>query len=156
MLSQLIRRHRALSFGLGATLCVMFSFAWSSSPAGEIIHHAIISDLVPATTVPAPETVPISTLLDAYRDDRKTADETFQGKIILLTGHINNIRTDVLGNTYVILQPKEQADSPLLQVAFARTQQPRLAKLKRGQKLTVVGKVCGLLMNVHLGASIIR
>jgi hypothetical protein len=115
-------------------------------------------DVVAASESPQKKTqitamlVEITTLLGAYEGNEVGADNQYKGKYIQTTGIVGEIKKDILDDLYVTIGTGKQFEIPELQAYFHDSMNKRLGSLKKGQNLTVICKVSGLMMNV-LGKS---
>lgn len=88
-----------------------------------------------------------------YEANGVSADQQYKGKILKVTGTVNTIDKDIMDQIYVTLK----GDGVLgdVQCFFSDDYINEAAQLQKGQKITVVGKCDGKMMNVMLkGCSI--
>lgn len=100
--------------------------------------------------------VNIEDILSAYKNNEVGADNIFKGQIIQTTGVIGSVKKDVLDNLYVILGTGAQFEIPQIQAFFDNSQNNQLATLNKGEKLTVVCHIEGLMMNVLAKKCVIK
>ena len=91
-----------------------------------------------------------------YQENEVAADEKFNGKIILVTGIIEDIGKDIMDSIYVLLSDGEEFSMSGVQCFFSDSQKGDAAKLKKGDKVTIKGKCDGLLMNVIIRGSTLQ
>jgi len=91
--------------------------------------------------------VDIHTLLSEYADNQVRADSTFKGRYVQIDGVVNDVRRDVLNTIYVTLG-SSQLEVLQVQCFFNEGQAKRAASLSRGSRVSVRGRVDGMLMNV--------
>ncbi len=92
--------------------------------------------------------VDIRKLLSEYRDNEVRADATFKGRYVQVDGVVSTIKRDVLNSIYVTLGPSPGFEVPQVQCFFSEAQAKRAATLSQGSRVSVRGRVDGLLMNV--------
>lgn len=110
----------------------------SSSKSGTDDSKSAKDDDAPAIDVAATE------LFDAYHENEVAADERFKSKKLRVTGTVTSIDKDFLDNIVVRLQTANQFQSVMATVREA--EKSAAAKLKKGQKLTVVCKGRGMVV----------
>ena len=75
-------------------------------------------------------------IANAYDSNTVAADQQFKDQKFKVTGVVSDINTDFMGNPYITLQGgQNQFMEP--QFKFDNSQQDALAKLKKGDKVTV-------------------
>lgn len=92
--------------------------------------------------------VNIRTILAAYENNEVGADNQYKGKLIEVTGIVDNIKKDIMNNLYVTLGTGAQFEIPQIQAFFDDSMNNQLGQLRKRQQLTVVCRVDGLMMNV--------
>jgi hypothetical protein len=93
-------------------------------------------------------------LVKAYTENEVAADGKYKGKVVEVSGEIENIGKDLLDTPYVSLKgPEGMIES--VQVYFDEGAQGALAALKKDTPLKVKGVVDGKMMNVMLKGSMI-
>lgn len=107
------------------------------------------------TTI-APISVEVSApdLWQAYTENQVNADNLYGGKTIAVTGKISNIGKDIVtGKPYVSLVSGDQLGIYPIQCFFPNEDQnEKIAALKDGQEITIVGKCNGISV-VHVQLS---
>jgi hypothetical protein len=98
----------------------------------------------------------IREILSAYKNNEVGADNRYKGKQIQVTGVVDDIKKDLFGSLYVTLGTGAQFEIPQIQAFFDDSMNNQLAQLTKGQQLTVVCRVDGLMMNVLAKNCIIR
>ncbi len=102
----------------------------------------------PATPspVPAQPPAPLVTADDlaaAYDANEVAADMQYKGKVVRVTGVVESIGKDFLYDTpYVTLSGGRWG----VQCSFDKSQVPHLAKLSKGQTVTIQGEVRGIVV----------
>jgi hypothetical protein len=103
-----------------------------------------------STEVAAPavkyDTLSAEVLYTIYDENEVKADEGAKGRTFVLTGTISNIGV-ALGEPYVVLQAKENS---LLGVQCTFKDKAEVAKLSKGQQISLIGKCSGKVINVMM------
>ncbi|MFP2927217.1 OB-fold protein [Pyxidicoccus sp. 3LG] len=92
--------------------------------------------------------VEIRKLLAEYSDNEIRADSSFKGQYIQTTGVVDDVKKDILNSIYVTLGTGKQLEIPQVQCFFDDVHAKKAAALSKGTKVTVRGRVDGLMMNV--------
>ena len=150
-----------------STKAKLISFAWliftlaifvakddgkNSLSSNSTTHTAV--DNAPAQTAPEPapaETamqLDISRLLGDYEGNEVAADNKYKGNTVQVTGKVGDIKKDIMDNLYVTLGTGKEFEIPQVQAFFDDSMNGQLGNLRKGQELTVVCKIKGLMMNV--------
>jgi hypothetical protein len=96
--------------------------------------------------VEAIETSP-QELFNTYDSNEVKADNTYKGKLVRLSGEVNDIGKDILDEPYVTLS----VDGFMgIQIYFKSSEEKKIAELDKGQSITIVGKCDGKFMNVKI------
>lgn len=137
---------KIFSHVLSAALAVGFLFiALGSDDEKET--EAAIANEAPAMTVSAEE------LYADYESNGVAADKKYKGKVLLVSGRVNNIDRDIMDDIYVTLTGDGVFGD--VQCMFAEDHVNEAADLSKGQYITIKGKCDGKLMNVLMkGCSI--
>lgn len=85
-------------------------------------------------------------LLKAYDENEVAADQRAKGRVLEVTGTIEDIGTDILGAPYITMAGR----LPSVQAVFNKRFQNYVAGLKKGGRVTVKCRGAGKLMNVLL------
>ena len=89
-------------------------------------------------------TISASDLVASYTNNEVLADNNFKGKQFYVEGIIDDIGKDILDEIYVTLK----SDDLIPSVQCYIDNQEQVARLRKGQKITVLGDCDGLMMNV--------
>lgn len=89
-------------------------------------------------------TISAADLVTSYTNNEVSADNNFKGKKFYVEGYIDNIGKDILDDIYVTLKSGDVIRS----VQCYIDDQDKVANLRKGQKITVLGQCDGLMMNV--------
>lgn len=107
-----------------------------------------ISTVQPSITVSAEK------LYSDYEDNGVAADGKYKGKVIRVTGVVNNIDRDIMDNIYVTLKGDQYFGD--IQCFFSESYVGIASQLSKGQRITVKGMCDGKLMNVMLNGCVIE
>jgi len=98
---------------------------------------------------PNPINVNIDEMSATYRANEIAADSSYKGKLVRISGTIEEIAKDMLGSPYVIL--KTQTPGGLrIQCVFAKGLESALISLRPGHSVTISGIVSGKMINIIL------
>jgi len=100
-------------------------------------------------------TITSSQLFAEYEANDIAADKKYKGKILEVSGTVENISRDILDNIYVTLETG-QFEIFSIQCFFADRFEDQAAELRPGQYLTIRGRCDGKFGNVILKDSIIK
>jgi len=103
------------------------------------------------TPAPSPEVVEVdcNTLYNDYTDNPINADKLYRNKTLKLTGTISDIGRAVTEETYVLFRAGKNGE---VHITFEKSEEDKVANLKKGQSITVTGFCYGLLLgDVALG-----
>ena len=91
-------------------------------------------------------------LLDEYDANEVAANMKYKGNLIAVTGYVQSINTDVFTDEpYVSLAPSQDWTLITVDCYFHISQQAQLARLKKGERITIVGVCHGeLILSVEL------
>ena len=90
----------------------------------------------------------IKQILSSYKNNEVHADNLYKGKLVQVTGIIGDIKKDFLNNLYVTLGTGAEFEIPQIQAFFDDSKSGQLGQLNKRERLTVVCRVDGLMMNV--------
>lgn len=97
------------------------------------------------STVAQPEEKPIAVdavdLWNEYDENEVSADQKYKNKQLEVTGKIDDIGKDIFDSIYITLKTDDMIGS--VQVYFSDKDAESVAKLAKGDKVTVVGKGSG-------------
>ncbi len=104
-----------------------------------------------------PTTIKITApeLCSAYRANEVAADIKYKGKIIKVTGVIDSIGRDAFRTAYFTLTSGGKYGLKTVWCTFNLKDEPQLAQLTRGQKVTVQGKCEGEQTYIRMGDCIL-
>jgi hypothetical protein len=90
--------------------------------------------------------VSISELLTTYRTNEVRADNQYKGKWITVQGG----QVDEVRSSYILVGTGKYLEIPEVQCLLKSDQTSKAASLSKGRRVTVRGKVTGMLVNVML------
>lgn len=93
-------------------------------------------------------TVTATQLLNDYESNEVAADAKYKGKLVEVSGTIENIGKDILDNPYVALETNSGSSIFVVQCMFDKSDQSQLATLTKNSRITLQGRVSGKLGNV--------
>jgi len=142
----------------------VISFLWLVVCLAIIISSGDGSKLNKTSTITSPSKaqveqiiqVNINEILSAYKNNEIGADNKYKGKLIQVTGKISSIKKDILDNLYVTLGTGAVLEIPQIQAFFDDSMNNQLGQLCKGHRLTIVGRVDGLMFNVLTRDCIIK
>jgi hypothetical protein len=96
-------------------------------------------------------------LHSAYENNEVAADAKFNGKIIQVSGVVDDIGKDIMDTIYVSLSAGGEFSFSSVQCFFADAHTSAAASLSKGDYVTIKGKCDGLMMNVLIrGSSLVK
>ncbi|HEY6242711.1 MAG TPA: hypothetical protein VIX17_02120 [Pyrinomonadaceae bacterium] len=87
-------------------------------------------------------------LYSEYKANEVAADAKYKGKIVLVSGTIQNIGKDILDSAYIVVGGEGFLDG--IQCSFTKGEEGSVARLSKGQRVSVKGEVSGKMGNVQL------
>ncbi len=100
--------------------------------------------------------VKLHDILYAYKNNEVRADNMYKNKYIKVTGYVDSVKKDLFGGLFITVGTGRRFEIPQIQASFDDSQNSVLSQLRKGQQITVVGKVEGLMMNVQMKECIIK
>lgn len=88
--------------------------------------------------------------MKAYDDNEVNADSQYKGKKLEVTGYINDIGKDILDRSFVILGNGDEYELIAVQCYVSKDILDDVAKLKKGDKVTIVGNCKGKSISVSM------
>jgi hypothetical protein len=86
-------------------------------------------------------TLSANQLYSEYDRNEVAADAKYKGKIVVVSGTIMSIGKDILDDAYIVIGGEGFLDG--VQCTFTKGEQSSVARLSRGQQVTVKGEVAG-------------
>lgn len=157
------RKHRN-DILTAAVLGVLLAFALAcdskkgggssaGSPSPGAAAPAKEGSTTPAAAAPALK-LEVKALLKDYKENEVAADTKYKDKIVEITGTVDQIKKDVFDHIYVTVGTGAPFEIPTAQCFFDDSATAQAAALKKGQKITIRGRVDGLMMNVLIKDSV--
>jgi len=91
-------------------------------------------------------TVSANQLYSEYNSNEVAADAKYKGKIVIVSGTIQDIGKDIMDNAYIVIGGSGFLDG--VQCTFSKGEESSVARLSKGQQVTVKGEVAGKWGNV--------
>lgn len=85
-------------------------------------------------------------LYQEYQDNAIGADSKYKGKMLKLTGAIDDINREIAGNPYINFRVGEQYSFKDIRLTFKKSEEEKVSSFKKGQTITVKGKCSGQLI----------
>jgi hypothetical protein len=104
------------------------------------------SDTKKVKSQPSSYSLDANQLFRDYKANEVAADDKYKGQVVTVSGVIQNIGKDITGNAYVVIGGEGFLDG--VQCTFTRGEQSSVARLSKGQFVTVKGEVTGKMGNV--------
>lgn len=92
------------------------------------------------------QTIKAQKLTASYEENEVKADENFKGKTFFVEGTVRDIKKDIMGYIYVILE----GDQMFRDVQCYFDDEKTASQLRKGMRVTFQGKCDGLMMNVQM------
>lgn len=86
-------------------------------------------------------------LYKEYQDNAIAADAKYKSKTLKLTGEVYDIDREIAGNTYITFNIGGQYSFKNVRITFKKSEESKVAQLKKGQKVTIKGKCTGTLLS---------
>jgi hypothetical protein len=128
-----------------AMIIVAFSFLAIASTDEQVEQD--ISGISPEVTISAQQ------LVLAYDANEVAADEKYNGKVIAVSGVVEEIGKDFTDSIYVSLSSGDDSLWTSVQCSFGDSHKSAAAGLSKGEYVTIKGKCDGLLGNVAVSGS---
>ncbi len=121
----------------------------TSAPNAPVASIAA-SNTVVAPAAPSEKLIAIQArvLTKEYDDNELVADGKYKGKMLAVSGKIENI-AETLGNVTVSLAGHDMVKSVMC--SFDESEKEAVAKLKKGQQITLTGQGDGMTMGFYAG-----
>jgi len=91
-------------------------------------------------------TLSANKLYSEYNSNEVAADSKYKGKVVIVSGTIQDIGKDIMDDAYIVIGGSGFLDS--VQCTFTKGEQSSVARLSKGQQVRVKGEVAGKLGNV--------
>lgn len=133
-------------FGKNALCLLFFSLMplMYGCPATDSETHQIKNE-APAFTLKA------NKLFKEYSDNEVAADAKYKGKVVVVSGTVQNIGKDMMDQAYVVIGGSGLMDG--VQCTFTKGENNSVAALTKGVVVNIKGEVTGKMGNVLLDKS---
>jgi hypothetical protein len=91
-------------------------------------------------------TLSASQLYSDYNSNEVAADSKYKGKVVIVTGTIQDIGKDIMDDAYIVIGGGGFLDG--VQCTFTKGEQSSVARLSKGQQVRLKGEVAGKMGNV--------
>jgi hypothetical protein len=127
-----------------------FALAWLVTFSDLTAQEAMRLELLRASTLgdQLPDNVSIAELLSEYEDNEVRADSKYKGHVVELAGAVGDVKRDVTDSIYVTIGTGKHVERIQAQCFFDDRYSTQLALLRRGERVRVLGRISGLMMNV--------
>ena len=85
-------------------------------------------------------------LYNEYNRNEVAADSKYKGKVVIVSGTIQDIGKDIMDDAYIVIGGSGFLDG--VQCMFTKGMQSSVARLSKGQQVRVKGEVVGKMGNV--------
>ena len=93
-------------------------------------------------------TLSANQLYREYENNEVSADAKYKGKIVIVSGKIQDVGKDIMDEPYIVIGGEGFLDG--VQCSFAKSQESSIARLSKGQNVKVKGEVSGKMGNVQI------
>jgi hypothetical protein len=83
-----------------------------------------------------------------YGANEVSADAKYKGKVVVVSGAVQSIGKDVMGSAYIVVGGKGFLDGA--QCTFTKGEESSVARLSKGQRVSVKGEVSGKMGHVQI------
>jgi|BioPla2DNA2_1021312.scaffolds.fasta_scaffold60085_2 hypothetical protein len=91
-------------------------------------------------------TLSANQLYNEYNSNEVAADSKYKGKVVIVTGTIQDIGKDIMDDAYIVIGGGSFLDG--VQCTFTKGEQSSVARLSKGNQVRVKGEVAGKMGNV--------
>jgi hypothetical protein len=93
-------------------------------------------------------------LVSEYKANEVAADAKYKGHVVVVSGTIESIGKDIMDQAYVVIGGQGFLDG--VQCMFTKGEESSVARLSKGQHVTIKGEVSGKMGNVLLNKSTLQ
>lgn len=111
-------------------------------PSDEAVESEI-EEVEPAEVV----TVSAKQMMDDYEANEIRANQLYEGKVVSVSGVVDSVGEDILGDPYVLLTDGSEFSFAGVQCFFGDSHRDELARLSKGDRVTLRGQGEGYFMN---------
>lgn len=142
-MKRLHTRH-ALSILLLALYCVLGGGSVDTTESPRSSSRSGVSTPFPRARPPV--SVSAKKLASEYKANEIAADQKYKDRVASISGTVESIGKDILATPYVVLTGA--GFFPAVQCFFSDADQGTLARLRKGQSITIRGRIDGEMGNV--------
>ena len=132
---------------LGGVMSVALALACNSKPGSG-------GSGSPGASAAADVVTDAGALLKEYKDNEVAADQKYKGKVIQISGVVGEVRKGFSDQIYVTVGTGAAFELPMAQCFFDESASAKAATLKKGDQVTIKGRVDGLILNVVVQDSV--
>src|ERR1019366_3806385 len=103
------------------------------------LYNAFTSSGPQANPDATPIAVNATQITQAYSDNQVSADQTYKGQLIEVSGAVSSIGKDLFNNPYVTLASTNPSNAYQVQCSFDQSQEDTLANLVKGENIMLEG-----------------
>jgi hypothetical protein len=92
--------------------------------------------------------VDAATILKEYEANEVAGDNKYKDKIVEITGVVESVGKDLLDDVYISVGTGAEFEIATVQCFITKDHVEKSASLQKGQKITVTGRVDGIMFNV--------
>ena len=92
--------------------------------------------------------VNVRNILSAYEMNEVNADNKYKNRLVEMTGFVDDIKKDFMGDLYITLGTGKRFEVPQVQAFFDASMNSQLSNFRKGGAVTIVCRIDGLIMNV--------
>lgn len=89
-------------------------------------------------------------LFNDYEENAINADSVYKGKLLMVTGKVDNIYREITGEPYITFNIGGEYSFKTIRLTFKKSEESSVANLKKGQTVDIVGRCAGSLMGVSI------
>lgn len=144
----LYKRKWVWVVGVIVILYIVGSNSTPSTPTPNVNNN--VSDTPAKTPEPAEEVIKVtaSKMIADYKANEISADATYKGKLVAVSGSVGSIAKDIMDNPYITITNDATYSFESVQCVFSKSQEAELAGISKNQAIILQGRVSGKLGNV--------
>lgn len=93
----------------------------------------------------AENSISVDEMLSEYKENEVSADNRYKDKMVSVVGVVDGVKKDMTGSPYVLLEGRGLRS---FRAEFNVSDAQKLVELRKGQRIRVVCRVTGLMMNI--------
>lgn len=148
--------HISLSKGLKiAIVLILFVIAGVTSSqhgSNTVSDTNAVANPAPVVQAPAQPTIIVTAdkIMSDYTANEVSADAKYKNNTVQVSGIVDSIGKDIMDTPYISLHTGGEYSFSVVQCMFAKSDEPALSNVSKGQSITLIGQVTGKLGNVIL------